>query len=345
MPRSRKPGLAEVAARAGVSLATVSRALSQPKMLQAETLKRVHEAARELGYRPNRKASALASGRSRTVGVAVPTLNSAIFAEALQEIQRTLYEEGYQLLVASHEYDPLAESVAIGELVSHGVDGLVVVGGKRPATSWELLRAAEVPLVQVWEGVPEHDRVIVDNHEAGRLIARFLIDTGHRSFGVICAHLQNNDRQQARVDGIRTALEAHGLELSRTQISEQALSIAAGRAGCMTLLQTVPRPTAIIGTADVLAIGAMFEAQGRGLRVPDALSVAGIDNVDVGPHLSPSLTTVNMPAAEIGAEAAALMLRRLRDKTDPAAACVSLPVNLVVRHSTAQPPGVAAAAP
>ena len=337
MARRRKPTLTDIARESGCSIATVSRAMSQPELVQAATLKRIRDVAARLGYVPNRRARALVSGQSDTIGVVVPTVNSPIFSVALQEMQRSFAAGGLQLLIASHEYDAASEAVAIAQLVSHGVDGLVVVGGHRPPASWDLLRAAQVPLVQVWEGVAEHDRVTVDNHEAGELVARFLIETGHRNIGVICGHLQNNDRQQARVSGIRAALEAQGLTLARSQISEQALSISAGRAGCMTLLQTVPRPTAIIGTADLLAIGAMFEAQGRGIAVPDALSVAGIDNVDVAPHLSPSLTTVNMPAADIGAEAAALMLRRLRERADTPAACVALPVNLVVSHSTAAP--------
>ena len=104
----------------------------------------------------------------------------------------------------------------------------------------------------------------------------------------------------------------------------------------MTLLEMVPRPSAIIGTADLLAIGAMIEAQGRGIRVPETMSFAGIDNVDFAAHLSPSLTTVDIPAASIGTESAAVLLRRLANQASEADIAISLPINLVVRHSTAQ---------
>ena len=336
MPRSQKPGLAEVAARAGVSLATVSRALSQPKMLQAETLKRVHEAARELGYKPNRKASALASGRSRTVGVAVPTLNSAIFAEALQEMQRTFYEEGYQLLVASHEYDPLAESVAVGELLSHGVDGLIVVGGERLRVTWDSVEAAGTPLVQMWCGVAAHDCVGIDNVHAGALVAQHLIELGHSRIGVITGLQRHNDRQRLRLHGIRDALSAAGLGLPGAYVSEQPLNVGSGRLGCATLLELSERPTAVIGTVDLLAIGAAIEAQGRGLAVPDDISFAGIDNLEFSAHIAPSLTTVEVPSAEIGARSARHMLDLLR-KPGPRGH-VTLPVELVVRRSTRPPP-------
>lgn len=336
--RHRKPTLSDIARDAGMSIATVSRAMSQPDLLQPETLERIREVAARLGYVPNRRARALASGHSETIGIVVPTLNSPIFSSTLQEMQRAFAANGFQLLIASHEYDPLAEAAALGQLISHGVDGLVIVGARRPQSCWAMLEAAQVPLIQIWEGREDHDRITVDNHQAGYLAARYLLDIGHRRFGVICGHLANNDRQTARVEGIREALAAEGLSLARTQISEQNLTISAGRSGCMTLLEMMPRPTALIGTADLLAIGAMFEAQGRGIAVPDALSIAGIDNVDVAAHLSPSLTTVDIPAANIGAETAALMLRRLRDPATRPGTSLSLPVNLVVRRSTARPP-------
>jgi LacI family transcriptional regulator len=335
----RKPTLTDVARDAGISIATVSRAMSQPGLVQPETLERIRQVAARLGYVPNRRARALVSGQSDTIGVVVPTLASPIFSSTLQEMQRAFAVNGYQLLIASHEYDASSEALALGQLISHGVDGLLVVGAERPQSTWAMIDSADVPLVQLWEGREGFDRVLVDSFDAGYRVARHLLDMGHTRISVICGRLSNNDRQKARVNGIRAALEEQGQTLARTQISEQPLTIAAGRSGCMTLLETVPRPTAIIGTADLLAIGAMIEAQGRGIAVPDAISFAGIDNVDVAAHLSPSLTTVDIPAASIGSEAAALMLRRLRASDPLADTCVTLPINLVVRHSTARAKG------
>ena len=310
--------------------------MSQPGLVQHDTLERILQTAARLGYVPNRRARALVSGQSETIGVVVPTLNSPIFSSTLQEMQRLFAAHGYQLLIASHEYDAANEAAALSQLISHGVDGLMVVGGERSQSTWAMLGASEIPLVQMWEGRDGIDRVTVDNFLAGQLVTRHLLDAGHERFGVICGELRNNDRQKARVDGIRTALESHGLALTRTQVSEQPLTLAAGRSGCTTLLEMVPRPTAIIGTADLLAIGAMIEAQGRGIRVPETMSFAGIDNVDFAAHLSPSLTTVDIPAASIGTESAAVLLRRLANQASEADIAISLPINLVVRHSTAQ---------
>ncbi len=341
MTRRPKVSLADLAQDCGVSVATVSRALSNPGMVQSKTLTLVREAAARRGYMPNRKARALASGRSNTIGVAVPTLNSAIFAETLQEMQKALAVNGYQLLVASHEYDASAESTALMQLISHGVDGLIVVGGQRPQSTWRLIEEADVPLVQMWDGRETEDCVAVDSRLAGYLVAQHLTALGHRRFGVICGFLRNNDRQRARVEGVRQALAEVGAHLNQPQISEQTLSIASGRSGCAALLELVPRPTAIVGLVDVLAIGAMIEAQSRGIAVPDGLSFAGIDNLDFAAHISPSLTTVDIPAGAIGAEAAVRMLELLQ--TQPQAPQRrALPINLVIRHSTsARPPSPA----
>ncbi len=337
MPRRRTPGLADVAREAGVSIATVSRALAQPDVVAKATLDRIRAVAAELGYVPNMRASALASGRSRAVGLVVPTLNSAIFAQASQEIQKTLYNAGYQLLIASHEYEPAAETAAIAQLLSHGVDGLIVVGGARPQATLRLVEDAAVPLIQMWEGVQPHDFVAVDNHRAGYVVARHLLDHGHTRFGVVCGHLRNNDRQRQRVQGIRAALTEAGVALNDSHVSEQPLNIASGRSGCAALLELVPRPTAIIGAMDLLAIGALIEAHARGVWVPMQISIAGIDNIEFAGHVFPSLTTVNIPAAEIGRRTAAHMLELLRSPGQTPLR-LTLPIELVVRHSTSAPP-------
>ncbi len=334
MSPRRKPTLADIARESATSIATVSRAMSQPGLVQPQTLERIRQVATRLGYVPNRRARALVSGRSNTIGVVVPTLNSPIFSATLQEMQRAFSANGYQLLIASHEYDPANEASALAQLISHGVDGLVVVGGDRPQSTRSLIDAAGVPLIQMWDGREGVDRVLVDSFQAGYIVTRYLMDLGHSRIGVICGQLRNNDRQVARVNGIRAALQENDIMLVQTQISQQPLTLSAGRSGCMTLLEIVPRPSAIIGTADLLAIGAMIEAQGRGIDVPDSISFAGIDNVDFAAHLAPSLTTVDIPAASIGAETAALMLQRLDNATMPSGRTIQLPVNLVVRHST-----------
>jgi LacI family transcriptional regulator len=338
MARTPRPGLADVAREAGVSTATVSRAISQPELLRTDTLERVRAVAARLGYRPDRAARTLASGRSNTVGVVIPTLNSPIFADTLQEMQRSLAEAGFQLLVASHEYDPAAEFAAVDKLLAHGIDGLVLVGGSRPEATWQLVRASGVQAVQMWCGQRDYPCVGVDNDGAGRLVAEHLLSLGHRRIGVVTGHLRHNDRQRDRLAGIRAALSGAGLALPAAFHTEQPLSLPGGRVGCSILLELADRPTAIIGTVDLIAIGVIAECSARGIAVPAGMSVAGIDNGELSAHVSPSLTTVDIPSTEIGLRTVQRILAMIAGGSggDGAVAHELLPIELVERRSAAR---------
>ncbi len=328
--------LSEVAREAGVSPATVSRAISQPELLSRATLSRVRRAAERLGYRPDGAARALASGRSMTIGAVMPTLDNAIFSKALQAMQAQLAAEGYQLLVASHDYNKSAEAECIRTLLAQGVDGLILVGAERVTEATTLLEQTQVPVILTWCAPPGAPSVVVDNEQAGALVARYLIAQGHRRIGVITGATRSNDRQRARLQGARLALEAAGLSLPPALACEQPTTLAGGRMGCAQLLELADAPTAIIGGIDLIAIGCMVEAQARGLTIPGDLSVAGIDDLDMSAHVSPSLTTVHVPTAQIGVEAARKMVAILNEQSlDPT---LTLPVDLIVRRSTGPAP-------
>lgn len=335
MANGGKARLVDVARAAGVSPATVSRALSQPDLLSGETLARVLTASRSLGYRPDAAARTLASGRSMTVGAVVPTLDNAIFSKALQAMQSTLVAEGYQLLVASHDYNVAAEADAVRMLMARGIDGLMLVGAERTADTEALIAAAGLPLVLTWRPAPGAAAVIVDNERAGRLAAEHLVTLGHRRIGMVVGRIAFNDRQRGRLAGARAYLESVGLALPDWRVSEQPTTLAGGRSGCAALLELAEPPTAVIGGIDIIAIGCIAEAQARGMSVPGGLSVAGIDDLDMSAHLSPSLTTVHVPTARIGAEAALMLLRAMRG--DAARSVLELPVELVVRRSSGPP--------
>jgi LacI family transcriptional regulator len=334
MPPSRKPRLSDVARDAGVSPATVSRAISQPTLLSGDTLARVRLSAQRLGYSPDAAARALASGRSMTIGAVMPTLDNAIFSRALQAMQVTLADEGYQLLVASHDSNASAEADAVRTLLSRGVDGLMLVGAERASETLLLIEAAKVPVVLTWKSPPGTPSVTVDNERAGALVAQHLVDLGHTRIGMVSGSLRFNDRQKARLKGARDYLDAVGIGLPGSLACEQPTTLAGGRSGCAKLLELAEPPTAIIGGIDLIAIGCMIEAQARGLLVPGDLSVAGIDDLDMSAHLAPSLTTVHIPTAAIGAEAARKLVALLRGTPTPMT--LDLAVELVVRRSTAR---------
>lgn len=334
MADKRRPRLLDVARDAGVSPATVSRAIAQPELLNAATLARVRSSAARLGYVPDGTARALASGRSMTIGAVVPTLDSAVFSHALQVMQTTLSRHGYQLLVASHDYSAAAETECIRTLLARGVDGLMLVGAERSVETWALLEGAGVRVVLTWCGDSRFNSVVVDNEKAGKLAAQHLIDLGHRRLGAVVGSLQFNDRQKERLSGIRAALQSAGLDLPDWRVTEQPLTLAGGRAGCSIMLGLEEPPTGLIGGIDILAIGCIEEAHSRHLQIPEAFSVIGIDNIEMAAHIFPSLTTIHLPVGKIGEVAASALLEGLTGKM--AVNAVELPIELVSRKSTSR---------
>lgn len=336
MKHRARPRLADIAAAAGVSLATASRTLAQPEIVSAATRERVRAAALRLG---GPQALIDPRGAGRGVAAIVPTLDNAIFSRALQAMQTTLAEAGHSLLVASCDYHPETELAVLRDLLARGVEGLILVGAQRPPEAWEMLEAARIPVILTFSGDPRFDGVVVDNREAGRLAARHLIGLGHVRLGMVCGARRHNDRQRERAEGVRDALKDAGLDLPEWRLVEQAFTLAGGRSGCSALLSLAEPPTAIVCGIDHLAVGCLVEAQARGLQVPHDLSVVGIDNLEMAAHLSPALTTVHVPTARIGEAAARAVLARLN--AGAPGGRVELPIELVVRQSSA-PPGTGA---
>jgi LacI family transcriptional regulator len=337
MKRRTRPRLADIAAAAGVSLATASRTLSQPSIVSAQTRARVREAVARLGGAwpgPGARAAGDAG-----VAAVVPSLDNAIFSRCLQAMQVTLADAGRHLLVASSDFRPETETAVIRGLLARGVDGLMLVGAQRTPECWALLEGAGVPVVLTWCGDPRFDGVLVDNRAAGRMAAEHLLGLGHTRLGVVCGDTRFNDRQRGRLEGVRDALAARGLDLPEWLVSEQDFTLAGGRGGCAALLALAAPPTAIVCGIDQLAVGCLVEAQSRGLAVPGELSVVGIDNLEMASHLSPALTTVHIPTARIGAVAARRMLERLGGEASPR--LTELPIELVVRQSCGSPGGAA----
>lgn len=336
MPRPCRPRLSDVAREVGISIATVSRALSRPNLVEPGTRLRIEQAARRLGYLPNGAGRALVSGASRTVGVIVPTLDAAIFSRAIQGLQRRLAEAGYQLLVAAHDYSLAAEASSVRAMLGHQVDALVLVGADRASETRLLLKAAEVPVLITWSFDAGFDAIGFDNEAAGRIAAEHLLALGHRRIGMISGLTEQNDRARLRRLGVARALADAGLALPDWRVVEQPFSLAGGRAALAELLALTEAPTAIVCGNDLLAAGALLEAASRKLPVPERLSVVGIDNLDIAAHLVPPLTTVHLPTAQLGTLAAEHVLARLSGAPVPARR--ELPVALVLRGSTSQMP-------
>ena len=338
MTRERSPTLHDVARAAGVSTATVSRAMNSPAAVNEATRERVLRVVEELGYTPHFGGQALVSNRSNTVGAVIPTMENAIFATGMQAFQETLSQAGVTLLVASSGYDGTRELQQIRALVGRGADGLLLIGFDRPAQSYEFLDRRHIPYVLVWNYRADRSARFVgfDNRRAARDMALEVIARGHRDIAMIAGITAYNDRASDRVEGVRGALDEAGLSARDMPVIEAAYSLDAGGRACASLLQRRPRPTAVICGNDVLAVGAIREAKSRGLRVPDDISFTGFDDIDLAEVIEPNLTTVHVPHRRMG-EAAARVLLAIRDgATDNRS--VELETRIIIRGSLAGPP-------
>lgn len=326
----------DVAQAAGVSIATVSRTFNGGAGVAEALRARVITVARELGYTPHAAARALASQRSRTIGAVIPTLENSNFAFGIEALQRRLGEAGYTLLIASSDYDPAEELRQVHALAAHGVAGMMLVGAHHAAGLHEFLEAKRIPCVSAWVLDPDWPCVGFDNVEVGRALANYLLDLGHREFGVIAQFTGTSDRSAGRVAGVRDALARRGLSLPHERLIERPHRIIEGQLALRTMLHGARRPTAVICGTDVLAFGALVEARQQGIDVPRELSIAGINDVEFAAYLNPPLTTVRLPADEIGLRSADYLLNCVRQH--PVAPVTRLPFSLIVRGSTAPPP-------
>jgi len=337
--KKRSARLLDVARAAGVSLATASRALGEPRLVLPETRERVRQAAERLGYVPHGAARALASRRSRTIGAVLPTIDNPIFASATQSLARELARASYTLLLASDEYDPAMEVSATKALIERGVDGLVLVGLDHAPEVFHALAQASVPYELLWtvDRGRFHHCIGFDNREASAACARHLIELGHRRFAVLSGELQHNDRARDRVAGVRDALAARRFPLPESRVVQTAFSLQGGRKGLRTLWERHGRDgfTALACGNDLIAVGALMECAAQGVDVPGDLSIIGFDDIELAGECTPALTTMRVPSGDIGRIAAERLLARLEGKRVPRVHAID--VDLIVRSSTARP--------
>lgn len=329
----------DVAQLAGVSTATVSRALNNPEQVEPDTLARVRDAMSKLRYVPHGVARSLRSQRSRMVGAIVPSFDYALYARTTSALQQRLGEAGYSVVLAEHHYDLAQELQLARQLIQHGVDAFVFVGVEHDPKLFSLLEDYGRPFVLTW-GVDPSGRypcVGFDNRAAGSQMARYLIGLGHRRFGLISAPTEGNDRGRERGIGVRAALADAGLRLDDRHVQYARISLASAQEAMERMLALPDRPTAVLATNDVLAVGAMLACRQAGVRIPEDISVTGVDNTDLGATQTPGLTSVSTPIVEIGRAAAEQLIARLDGREFTAVQ--SLPFDLVFRGSTAPPRG------
>jgi LacI family transcriptional regulator len=332
--RSRAKDVARVA---GVSTATVSRVLNSPDRVDAKTQRLVRDAVAKLRYVPHGAARALRSRRSQMVGAVVPSFAYALYARTTSALQSVLDPAGYAMVVAEHHYDLRTEVRVTEQLISHGVDAFVFVGVHHDPALFALLDSHAKPYVLTWGVDPmlRHPSIGFDNRAATFAMTKHLIALGHRRFGLLSAPVTGNDRATERGAGMRAALAEAGLALDDRHVQYGPIDLSAAQSMMTKILGARSRPTAVVATNDVFAVGGMMACREAGVRIPDDISITGVDNTDLGATQTPPLTSIRTPIVEIGRAAAEHVIARLQGR--PYVAFQTLPFELVTRGSTAKP--------
>ncbi|MDD0840554.1 LacI family DNA-binding transcriptional regulator [Curvibacter sp. HBC61] len=300
-----------VARQAGVSVATVSRAFNQPDQVAPATRRQIEQAAQALGYLPNASARTLRTQRSRVLGVVLPTLVNPVFAECLQGMAEAAAQAGHALMPLTTDYEVAREEQAVNHLLAANVAGLVLVVAN-PSQSGALrrLQARALPYVLAYHQHPEHPCVGVDGEQAvADLVAR-LVAQGHRHITMVSGQRSASDRAEQRCRGYQRGMAAAGLPAEpvlEVPFMAQALQDIVAR------LRRAPVPTALLASNDLLALRCLRAAHLAGRAVPTQLSVVGFDGIALGADLTPMLSTITQPNADLGQQSIALLLQALAD--------------------------------
>ncbi|MGV8895224.1 MAG: LacI family DNA-binding transcriptional regulator [Rhodoglobus sp.] len=332
--------LSDVAARAGVSISAVSRVLSDAPSarVSAETRDRIHEAARELDYRPNFAARALKFSRTNVIALVVPDLTNAIFTELMHGVEEEAARRGYMVLLARAEGMPEGEE-SVPRLIGEGrVDGaLVQIGDNMRPEDLRTLLNGKLPVVFINSVPAGHvGSVALDDERGMRLATEHLIELGHRRIGFISG-TPATDTAVRRGLGFAAAMRDADLPVPEGFVTTLGYEPRQGREALSALMRHPEPPTAVVVANVNAALGALLEARTLGLRVPEDLSIVAMHDAWTAENAWPPLTTVRMPLYELGSHAMSAIFERITKGTVVDEVVSDPAPELVIRESTAPP--------
>ena len=329
---ARRVGLKDIAARAGVSINTVSRAIRAPHTVRPELRRQIEALLDELDYVPNRLAGGLAGANTDVVGVILTSLFYSEYAAMIDALQGELGRAGLSVMIGNSHYELDQELALVRTMLSWRPAAMTLVGSDHHPKVAELLAAAGIPVVEIWEaGQARIDSTVGMDHRAiGRLQARHLLDVGCRRVAFVGCVRRHDYRAQRRRDGCLAELRAAGLE-PLTVTAPDGGSADLGEALAARLLAEHPAIDGIACNSDVIAMGVLRGLAKAGRRVPDAIAVIGFGDNEASACFTPSLSTIRPPRAAIGRAAAEIILARI-DGAPPVVRVFE--AELVARDST-----------
>lgn len=325
----------EIAKLAGVCLATVSRTIHSPHLVKPDTLERVKSAMEKNRYVYNVTAGDFSRKRSTVIGVIIPTTKGAIFSNSTQAIQEAAQERGFSLIMGNTGYDADAEINLLQRFQERRLAGIILTGfgiGREKVIK-ELVRSG-IPCVVIWEVLRNSNLNFVgfSNFQAAFSMTEYLIHLNHRRIALILGPYTRVGRARRRLEGYRSALEQNGLSFDTAIVLERMPTLKEGKEAMAELLSLPDPPSAVFAASDMLALGAMSAAREKGLRIPEDISVAGFDDIDFAAYADPPLTTVRVPAWEMGERAVSVLLDIIEGRCKNPQRVI-LPTEIMIRQS------------
>jgi DNA-binding LacI/PurR family transcriptional regulator len=325
----------DVAKKAGVSVATVSRVLNDSPHVSAAVRRKVLRAAKALNYQPNRTAQRLRAKRSHVIGLVISDIQNPFFTAVVRGIEDVAYKHGYSVVLCNSDEDPEKERLYINIMRAEAVAGVILASTAETNPLVADLFDHNIPVVAIDRRIRDKrvDSVLAANIQGAFEAVSHLIALGHRRIGFIGLPLTRTTGIE-RYAGYVRALRAHGLPASRSLVRIGDAKQEGGRARTIELLTKRPSITALFVANNLMTLGALDALRERGLRIPADISIVGFDDMPWATLLQPPLTAVAQPTYELGQRAAELLLERFAQPQKPVAH-IELKTSLIVRGSTA----------
>jgi LacI family transcriptional regulator len=325
----------DVASKAEVSIATVSRVVNGNRPVHPDIRERVLKAIEELDYRPNYLARGLRQRNTSMIGLIIPDNSNPFYAELARAIEDAGFAAGYSVILCNSDLSEEKQQAYVDVLLSHKVDGVILIHHMitTPLKILERILAENVPAVLAISDIPlpTLDQILVEEHQGGYLAGQYLVSLNHRRIGCITLSLPHSYVPK-RIVGFRHALAEAGIELATESFAIGNGRYESGYKAMQELLQRCPDLTAVFGFNDMIALGAISALRAQGIRVPEDISIIGYDNIFYASAFEPGLTTIAQPIAAIGQECIARLLERIQQPEKPPTH-ITLPVELIERSS------------
>lgn len=322
----------QIAAKAKVSSSTVSRALQNPSLVKAETRIKILKLANKFNYICNVTAQEFARRKSKILGLVVPTLDHSVFGLSTNGIQKCAEEKGYQIILGNTNYNPEKQRKIINVFQGRRVDGIILNGSVIEKEIFQKLREEKLPFVITWEenNITGFNIVAFNDFKSSYDATEYLIKLGHRKIAMISGPRRLSGRAMMKWKGYRECLTDHRIQYESSLVIEKFHTLSSGLEATRILLKR--KPTAILCGTDVLAIGAMKGIQDIGLIVPDDISIMGYNDSEYARFTTPSLTSVSVPAYEMGKMCSEVLINIIEGKIDEPQKII-LETKLVIRDS------------